>query len=670
MSFLTPWIAVFAGLAVIPPLVALYFLKRRRQSVMVSSSLLWRKAIDDLQVNAPFQRLRKNLLLILQLLILFALLFALARPTVQGTADTGERVVILIDQSASMNARDVSPTRLDEAKQQALRIVESMDVPDDSDIVSLDGPQAGAMVISFADSASVRQPFTTDRARLRDAINSITATDGGTQLNGALRLIEPFAQAGAADSAEQGLLHVYVISDGRLQQQPETTLPGTKVTFIRLGQPADAAERRGNTGIVALAARRDFSNPEEVHIFARVTNDRLQPFDANVMLKLDGVSQRAIPVKLGPAAAGTGEAGSANIETSLAVPTSGLIELQISQDDDLMADNYAAAVVPAPRRLGLLLVTRGDTLLQQVLAAIGAGEVHLLTPDQYEQRPAAQYRRGWVGQEPPVGGEGYDVIVFDGHSPSAVPAVSSLYLGSSPPIDGLRLIEPTDREPGSRVVLNWDRQHPLLRYVEMDSLRMAGAGRLVLPADAQALATGQAGAVMAVVADEQRQHVVLTFDVLQTNWPLQVSFPIFFSNAVPWLGLGGKADEGLSYRPGDVTVVDTTSDAMLRYAGPEPLLAKPVGGEAVLPIFARAGLYRAENREQLIDASQQYLPVNVVNPTDSDLRPVSAMDLGGASLVVAERDAVVRREVWRWFAWGALAVLLIEWIVYTRRMHL
>ena len=76
----------------------------------VPSTLLWRKAIQDLQVNAPFQKLRKNLLLLLQLLLLIALLLALARPILNYTPGAGPRTIILIDQSASMAADDM-PSR-------------------------------------------------------------------------------------------------------------------------------------------------------------------------------------------------------------------------------------------------------------------------------------------------------------------------------------------------------------------------------------------------------------------------------------------------------------------------------------------------------------------------------------------------------------------------------
>ena len=106
MSFLTPIVALITGSIALPLLVLLYLMKRRRKKIPVSSTFLWYQAIDDLQINSPFQKLKNNLLLILQLLIFVLLLLAAARPIVKGNASVGQRVVILIDQSASMNALD------------------------------------------------------------------------------------------------------------------------------------------------------------------------------------------------------------------------------------------------------------------------------------------------------------------------------------------------------------------------------------------------------------------------------------------------------------------------------------------------------------------------------------------------------------------------------------
>src|SRR5438876_3237088 len=107
-SFLNPGPAAIAAAIAIPSLLILYFLKLRRREVTVPSTLLWKKAIEDLQANAPFQRLRKNLLLLLQLFILAAALLALAQPTLKSQTLTGARHLILIDRSASMSAQDAT----------------------------------------------------------------------------------------------------------------------------------------------------------------------------------------------------------------------------------------------------------------------------------------------------------------------------------------------------------------------------------------------------------------------------------------------------------------------------------------------------------------------------------------------------------------------------------
>ena len=68
-NMLTWW--QWAILAAVPPaIVLLYFLKLKRRPVEVPSTYLWHKSIEDLHVNSIWQRLRRNLLLFLQLLLI------------------------------------------------------------------------------------------------------------------------------------------------------------------------------------------------------------------------------------------------------------------------------------------------------------------------------------------------------------------------------------------------------------------------------------------------------------------------------------------------------------------------------------------------------------------------------------------------------------------------
>ncbi len=98
---------ILAGVPV--GIIALYFLKLKRRPVRVPSTLLWRKSLEDLHVNSFFQRLRRNLLLFLQLLAVVLAMLALAGLRSKGTSGQGQRYVLMIDNSASMSATDVRP---------------------------------------------------------------------------------------------------------------------------------------------------------------------------------------------------------------------------------------------------------------------------------------------------------------------------------------------------------------------------------------------------------------------------------------------------------------------------------------------------------------------------------------------------------------------------------
>ena len=163
-------------LALVPPaIVALYFLKLRRQPLEVPSTYLWSRTIEDLHVNSLWQRLRQSLLLFLQLLLVALLMLACLRPGWRGAKLVGDRFVFLIDTSASMSATDVAPSRLAAAKQQVLGMIDQMK---SSDV---------AMIISFSDVARVEQPFTNSRPLLRQRVNVIQSTNRTSDLREALR---------------------------------------------------------------------------------------------------------------------------------------------------------------------------------------------------------------------------------------------------------------------------------------------------------------------------------------------------------------------------------------------------------------------------------------------------------------------------------------------------
>ena len=106
MTLLTPMMGLIAALIVVPLLVALYMLKLRRTRRDISSTLLWKSQTEDVRANALMQRLRLSPLFLLQCLLLLLLALALMQPVLNGWTRPSGRVVLLIDQSASMQTLD------------------------------------------------------------------------------------------------------------------------------------------------------------------------------------------------------------------------------------------------------------------------------------------------------------------------------------------------------------------------------------------------------------------------------------------------------------------------------------------------------------------------------------------------------------------------------------
>src|SRR5262249_8270464 len=176
-----PWWGGLILLLVPFAILLLYFLKLKRKPLSVPSTFLWRKSIEDLHVNSLLQWLRRNVLLLLQLLAVLALIYGIMAFRFHGRTGTGKHYIVMIDNSASMSATDITPNRLAFAKQEALK---EIDARTDQDI---------GMVVVFNSTAEIRQSFTTNRELLRDAVKKIEPTQRATRIDAALRLADRYA---------------------------------------------------------------------------------------------------------------------------------------------------------------------------------------------------------------------------------------------------------------------------------------------------------------------------------------------------------------------------------------------------------------------------------------------------------------------------------------------
>src|SRR5436189_6313199 len=118
MGFVAP-AALLIGAGLLLAVLATYLLRPRRPARRISSTFLWLAALNDLQAAKPWRRVPPSVILLLQLLAVAAISLALARPLVLSAESSGPYSVALLDGSASMQATDVPPSRLEAATARA-----------------------------------------------------------------------------------------------------------------------------------------------------------------------------------------------------------------------------------------------------------------------------------------------------------------------------------------------------------------------------------------------------------------------------------------------------------------------------------------------------------------------------------------------------------------------
>jgi hypothetical protein len=674
MTFLNLWAAAAVAAVVIPALLILYFLKLRRREQVVSSTLLWKRAVQDLQVNAPFQRLRKNLLLFLQLAVLAAAILALARPIVKSAVADADRVVILLDRSASMNAREGDETRLDQAKEQAIRLVRTLNQRAGgwTSFFSLAGAQARTqiMVIAFSDRATIVSPFTTSVTDLTDLIRGVEPTDGRTDLREAVALAEaylapPTRTTDATPVSAASPAKLVLISDGRVANLAQLAVRSGALELLRVGQARD------NAGLTALRTRRSYEQPDRVEVFLAVRNFGPDPATTDVSLYVDGTLRAVQPLELASAvaseraapASAPAERDSAGDARSLVMPLildrSAVVEARLSRADALSADNSAFAVVPPPRKQRVLVVSDGKyPFLDSVLRGLPLQEFPFVSPGDYRANTAEYETEGQSK---------FDVVIFDRFVPDELPSGNFIFLGAIPKVVGI--------EPGEKVethpLIWWNETHPVLRHVALDYVFVAESRAVTLPAAAEVLVEGPRGPVLFRYADGARQYLVLTFAVEQSTWVRKLSFPVFVYNAIRYLG-GESESEGEPLRPGDpLRVPFPPNGAVIQLVCPDNRrvsLTADAGGQAYFGGTDRVGVYRADGGVP----GRDRFAVNLEDDQESDIvPPAGPLKLGGGA-AIGELAAIqtATPEVWRWFIGVAFVLVLFEWWVYNRRVML
>lgn len=624
------------ALLIAVPVIVLYIIKVRRRQVSVAYLRLWESLVLETRAYALFQKLKRWMSLLLQLLILVALVLALSDPSLQLGEQKKEHIVLLLDTSASMQVVEqegltAGQQRFALMMAKAKKIVEARDAEDP------------LMIVAVSDRIDVLCPFDRNTLRLRDALAQAKVSNRSLDVNRALS----FAREVTQDKASPRIIF---LSDGAAGRVARAAGEDEKVELLPIGKETE------NVGIVRFSARKNTSLGTD-YVLAVVKNFGTQERKLRVELSLNGQIQKVLPRTLKPGQLVTEK-------FQLTLPEGGTLQLRLDHQggkDVLALDDTAYAVVRPSRLRRVLLVTEKESQILpfqiafQAMAEVIDEESAAVTLPSYEKLDADERRA--------------DVTICLGKIPSSLPKQGNLILIDTP-LPAFLPAKVTGLEKKPRV-WDWDREHLLNRYLNYRDLPIPPSRKLTLRTGT-ALVSSYEGPLVAAFDLPTRRAVYVGFDMTASMFPFRLAFPMLLRNAIAWFEISEDVLIEATYRPGQViaplrrlkakTVKATYFPAAVKQETTVDVAVNDAGRfyftdtEATGPYLFRVG------------ATEYATSVNLFDPGESDVAPPEASGDDEEQSALEKEKRLLDRELWPLLVLLGLILWTAEWATYHRRL--
>jgi Ca-activated chloride channel family protein len=610
--------------------VVLYILKLRRRQVPVPFARLWKRVLVERPSSALFQHLKRILSLLLQLLLLGLMVFALADPRFKGISRAGRNLVVLIDGSASMQGTDVPGGRAGAAREAVRQMIREMGSADRMLLAQMDG------------EVTALSPMTDDVASLENALKEYEPRDTGLDFARAMRF---------AIDAIRGLdrAEIIVVGDGGYGPARDASGLVRLADGVALRHVAVGRSGR-NVGISAFSARRYPLDKTRYEVLVEVRNYSDRREEIELSLYADDAPLEVTRMSLEPNGA---QQRVLRDQSGANQTLEARVQFADRTRDDLPADDRAYATLPARRRSRVLLVSEGNLYVQAALLL-----------DEYIESDEST-----IAEAPQKMREGrYDLVIMDGVTVPAPPGTPVLYLhptGADSPLE-LAAATPEASEMRRPFFERIDARHPLMRFMsDLEDTNVGVATRYRLREGDRAVASSAQGPLIVVGERAGARFVAVSFDLRASDLPLRVSWPVLVINTIDWIH-GEDPAYLSSFKTGESWRVPVPAGVeRAEVEGPDGRRTSVpvIEGRAVLRGM-RSGFYRvrAGNDAQIVAG-------NLADPEESRVAPRPFTELNGvrATAPVAGRVGV-RRELWLYLLAGALAIIVLEWLTYHRRV--
>ena len=468
----------------VPLILLLHSLKPKGFKVSTTTLFLWERVLKQRPLATRIGWLfRKNLLLILQILAACLLIAALADPSLLHFGAPSGDMVVVVDLSASMKARGPSGPRFEAARKEFLSLVDEL--------------SSGQKMMLIGAGAQPRLivPFTADKQRLRDAGRTMVATDVSGRIKEAILFAHVFLKRGSPD-------HVVVISDGAFAGAEDFAHQAAHLRFIKVDGGRD------NVGIVGFEVRRHADRSSQYEVMVHIRNFTAKAMRAPLTVTLGDTTLVRESIDIEPD-------GRRVLIYPFKGSLAGILAARLEIDDDFATDNRAYLAVSDAPPVRLLYVGPGNPYLSNLLRFFPNVQVTAAQPGEPN---ASQFENQ------------YDLVIFDRVPVPTLTQGNFILINTVAPNLPLQ-VQGKGRNP--RIVAPVTK-HPITDGLSLADLQVREALRVAVTGDSVVLARSPESPMLVALERGKLRLLFIAFDLMASDLPLRVAFPILFHNTIEW----------------------------------------------------------------------------------------------------------------------------------------
>ncbi|WP_027632522.1 vWA domain-containing protein [Clostridium hydrogeniformans] len=455
----------------IPLFILMYILKQKLKEEEVSSLYLWKEVIRNTEARRPFDKLRKNILFFIQLLLILLLILSIANPYISMKGRGDEDLILIIDTSGSMKAlNNDGKSRFNLGKDYAEDIVKNL------------SKATSITLISSGGSNKVEISSSRDKGEVLGKIKSLEPSNEKGDIENSYSLLKSL-------SKDMKAYNIVAISDRNIEFKD---LKG------RLINPSKTSNN------LALDFISNSRKGEEVKVMVRIINYGLEDDTADISLYGDDklIDVKTLDVKKGE---------TKNIYFDGFKGDYSTLWAEISKKDSLEEDNRIYSVLKSKTSSKIMVFTDKNIFLEKALN--GMKDIEVYKGNDIDNIPT-----------------GYDLYIFDGQTPKTINNdINALFIN---PYEDTSIFKIEGSSEGEEFKPDI---HNITKFMSKSSFVSARYSTLEKPHWGENIFSSNNKTIGFVGMERNRKIGVLGFDLHNTDFPLKPEFPIFMNNLVSYM---------------------------------------------------------------------------------------------------------------------------------------